>query len=99
MAQTKLSEPTAAAQRMHLYRQRKRQGVVCIARVPVYQLDVEKLVESNRLKDEDSRNGAKIAEAIEALVDDFTEARLVPAKLGDRKDLCAPKMVSHETET
>ncbi len=79
MAQTELSGPTGAAQRMRRYRQRRRDGVICVTRVPIYQLDVEKLVASNRLKAEDSRNGAKIAEAIEALVDDFTEATLVPA--------------------
>ena len=73
------SEPTGAAQRMRRYRERKRQGVVCIARVPIYCRDVEELMTHNRLKPEDQNNAAKIAEAIEALVDDFTEAKLVPA--------------------
>ena len=79
MAQTELSGPTGAAQRMRRYRQRKRQGVVCMVQMPIYPRDVEELVRCDRLKPEDEGNREKIAEAVEALVDDFTEAKLVPA--------------------
>ena len=79
MVQIELSEPTSAAQRMRLYRQRKRQGVVCMVRVPIYPRDVEELVRCDRLKPEDGGNRAKIAEAVETLVDDFTELKLVLA--------------------
>lgn len=67
-----------SAERMRRYRERKRQGVICIARVPIYALDVETLVTGNRLKPQDQNNAAKIAAAVEALVDDFTEGKLVP---------------------
>ena len=65
------------AERQRRYRDRKRQGVVCIARVPVYVLDVEMLMTRNRLEPDDQNDTAKIAEAIEALVDDFTEDNLI----------------------
>ncbi len=71
--------PTAAAARQRRYRERKRQGVVCVARVPIYVRDTDVLVESNRLDAGVVRDADKIAEAIEALVDDFTEGKLVPA--------------------
>ncbi len=64
---------------MRRYRQRKRQGVVGIVQVPIYQLDAEALVTRNRLKPEHENDSAKIAEAVEALVDDFTQGKLVPA--------------------
>ncbi len=64
---------------MRRYRQRKRQGVVGIVQVPIYQLDAEALVTRNRLKPEHENHPAKIAEAVEALVDDFTQGKLVPA--------------------
>ncbi len=67
------------AERMRRYRERKRQGVVCIVQVPIYQLDAEALVTRNRLKPEHESHPAKIVEAVEALVDDFTEGKLVPA--------------------
>ncbi|MCZ6862983.1 MAG: hypothetical protein O7I42_22400 [Alphaproteobacteria bacterium] len=70
-----------AAERQRRYRARKRQGVVCIARVPVYALDVEMLVARNRIKPDDQSDAAKIAEAIEALVDDFTEGKLIAASI------------------
>ena len=70
---------STAAERMRRYRKRKRQGVICMAHVPVYPLDAEALVKSGRLKPEDEKNREKIAEAVEALVDDFTEEKLVPA--------------------
>ncbi len=63
---------------MRRYRERKRAGVVCIARVPVYALDAEKLVAHSRLAPGHENNAAKIAEAVEDLVDDFTEGKLVP---------------------
>ena len=76
--QSETHEVSNGAQRQRRYRERKRQGVVCIARVPVYALDAEALVRHGRLRPEDENNAAKIAEAVEALVDDFTEGKLVP---------------------
>ena len=72
-------EASTGAQRMRRYRERRRQGVVCVARVPIYVLDVEMLVARNRLAPEHESNRAKIAEAVEALVDDFTEGKLTLA--------------------
>ncbi len=77
MAMMQTSEASNGAERMRRYRARKRQGVVCIARVPVYVLDVETLVTRNRLKPTEQNNAAKIGAAIEALVDDFTEGKLI----------------------
>ncbi len=71
--QPETTEVSNSAERMRRYRERRRQGVVCIARIPIYALDVETLVARNRLKSDDQNNVGKIAEAIEALVDDFTE--------------------------
>ncbi len=68
-----------AAERMRRYRERKRNGMLFMAHVPVYPLDAEAFVKCGRLKPEDEGNREKIAEAVEALVDDFTEGRLVPA--------------------
>ncbi len=73
------SNASTAAERMRRYRDRKRQGVLCMARVPVYPLDVEAFVKRGRLRPEDEGNREKIAEAVEALVDDFTEGELLPA--------------------
>ncbi len=70
---------------MRRYRERKRHGVVCIVQVPIYKLDAEVLVTRNRLKPEDESHPAKIVEAVEALVDDFTEGKLVPAGDGQRR--------------
>ncbi len=70
---------STAAKRMRRYRDRKRQGVLCMAQVPIYALDAEALVKYGRLKPEDEDNREKIVEAVEALVDDFTEGNLVPA--------------------
>ncbi len=67
-----------STERMRRYRERKRQGVVCVVQVPVYALDVEMLVTRNRLRPEGQYDAAKITEAIEALVDDFTEGKLLP---------------------
>ncbi len=73
------SNASTAAERMRRYRDRKRQGVLCMARVPIYALDAEALVKRGRLKPEDEDNRLAIVEAVEALVDDFTEGNLVPA--------------------
>ena len=78
MMQSETAEVSSGTERQRRYRERKRQGVVCIARVPVYALDVEMLVKGKRLAPEDESNTAKIAEAVEALLDDFTEGKLVP---------------------
>jgi len=77
--QLKNHAASTPADRMRRYRERKRAGVVCIARVPVYALDVEEFLTHNRLKPEDQNNAAKIAAVVEALVDDFTEGKLAPA--------------------
>ena len=82
MAMTETTEVSNGAERMRRYRKRKRQGVVCIARVPVYGLDVEALVQNNRLKPDEQNNTAKISAAIEDLVDDFTEGTLTDANEG-----------------
>ncbi len=50
-------------------------AVYYLGRDPV----AEALVKCGWLKPEDEGNREKIAEAVEALVDDFTEGRLVPA--------------------
>ena len=68
-----------AAERMRRYRERKRNGMLFMAQVPIYALDAEALVARGRLKPDDEGNREKIAEAVEALVDDFTEGKLVPA--------------------
>ncbi len=68
-----------SAERMRRYRERKRQGVLCMARVPIYALDAEAFVRRGRLRSVDEENQEKIAEAVEALIDDFTEGKLIPA--------------------
>ncbi len=73
------SNASTAAERMRRYRDRKRNGMLFMAHVPVYPLDAEALVKRGRLKPEDENNRAAIVEAVEALVDDFTEGKLVPA--------------------
>ena len=77
--QSETIEVSNNAERQRRYRERKRQGVVCVAPVPIYVLDVEKLVEANRLNPDDQNDPAKIGAAIEALVDDFTEGNLISA--------------------
>ncbi len=79
MMQSESRELSSGTARQRRYRERKRAGVVCIARVPVYALDVEEFLTHNRLKPEDQNNAAKIAAVVEALVDDFTEGKLAPA--------------------
>ncbi len=78
MTQPEKHEAGNGAERQRRYRERKRQGVVCVARVQIYVLDVEKLVTHSRLVPMDENNAAKIAEAVEDLVDDFTEEKLIP---------------------
>ncbi len=78
MMQTEAVEVSNGAERMRRYRERKRQGVVCVARVPIYVLDVDMLVARNRLEPDDQNDTAKISAAIEALVDDFTEGNFGP---------------------
>ncbi len=67
---------STAAERMRRYRERKRNGMLFMAQVPIYPLDAEAFVTRGRLKPEDDDNRA---EAVEALVDDFTEGELLPA--------------------
>ena len=76
------SEAPSGAERMRRCRERRRLGVVCIARVPVYVLDIEFLVTRNRLNPDDQNDATKIGAAIEALVDDFTEGKIVTASEG-----------------
>ena len=73
------SNDSTAAKRMRRYREHKRNGMLFMAHVPVYPLDAEAFVTRGRLKPEDEDNREKIAEAVEALVDDFTEGELLPA--------------------
>ena len=55
MTDMQITEVSHDAKRMRRYRERKRQGVVCIARVPVYALDVETLVARSRLEPDNGR--------------------------------------------
>ena len=77
--QSENHEISTGAARMRRYREQKRQGVVCVARVPIYQLDVETLVARKRMRKEDAQDREKINAAVEAVLDDFTERKLVPA--------------------
>ena len=79
ITQSETCEVSNGGARQRRYLERKRQGVVCIVHVPVYCRDVEEMVTCNRLSAEDERNPEKISAAVETLVDDFTEAKLVPA--------------------
>ena len=79
MMQPETHEASTGAQRMRRYRERRRQGVVGVVRVPIYVLDVEMLVARNRLAREHESRSDKIAEVVEALVDDFTEGKLTLA--------------------
>ncbi len=73
------SNGNTAAGRMRRYRERKGSARIRSVKVPIYPLDAEALVKYGRLKPEDEDNRAAIVEAVEALVDDFTEGKLVPA--------------------
>ena len=79
ISQLETRDLSNGAARQRRYRERRRLGVVCIARVPVYCRDVEELVTCDRLSAEHERNTEKISAAVEGLVDDFTEAKLAPA--------------------
>ena len=81
MMQTENHEMSNGAERQRRYRERKRQGVVCIIQVPIYCRDVETLVTRNRLKPDDRNDATKISTAVEALVDDFTEGQLIAASI------------------
>ncbi len=80
MAIDTTSNDRTGAERASRYRERKRNGVFFVARVPIYPLDIEALVKRGRLRPEDENNRVKIAEAIELLVDDFTQGKLVPTR-------------------
>jgi len=67
-----------SAKRMRHYRERKRQGVVCVAPVPVYENDIDALVVHGRLKPEDKADTGKVAEAVEYLVDAWVRGELAP---------------------
>ena len=82
MAMMQEAQTSNGAERQRRYRKRKRLGVVCIAMVPIYALDVEMLVACNRLEPDNQNDAAKISTAIEAMVDDFTEGRLIAASEG-----------------
>ena len=69
---------SSGAARTRLYRQRKRQGVVCVAPVPIYDQDIDALVAQGRLKPEDKSDPGKVAAAVEYLVDDWAKGKLVP---------------------
>ncbi len=75
------SEAPSGAERMRRCRERRRLGVVCIARVPVYVLDIEFLVTRNRIEPDDQKDATKISAAIEALVDYFTESKLAAVNI------------------
>ncbi len=62
--QSENHEVSNGATRQRRYRERKRQGVVCIVRVPVYCRDVEELVTCDRLSAEHERNPEKISAAV-----------------------------------
>jgi hypothetical protein len=70
------SELKGGAERMRRYRERKRQGVVCVAPVPIYELDINTLVAQGRLKPEDKSDPGKVAAAVEYLVDDWAKGKL-----------------------
>ncbi len=69
---------SSSAERTRRYRERKRQGVICVAPVPVYELDIDALVAQGRLKPEDKGDTGKISEAVEYLIDDWTKGKLAP---------------------
>ncbi len=76
--QAEQPSPKGGAERMRRYRERKRQGVVCVAPVPVYELDINTLVAHRRLKLEDKGKPGKVAAAFEYLVDDWVRGELAP---------------------
>ncbi len=68
----------SGAERTRRYRERKKRGVVCVAPVPVYELDLDALVACGRLKPEDKNDAGKVAEAVEYLVDAWVRGELEP---------------------
>lgn len=66
-----------SAERQRRYRERQRNGVLCVVPVPVYTADVTRLVESGRLHANEGSDRARIVAAIGLLVDDFTKNWLV----------------------
>ena len=82
MATMQEAQTSNGAERQRRYRERKRQGVICIAMIPIYALDVETLVARSRLQPDSQNDAAKISAAIEAMVDDFTEGRLIAVSEG-----------------
>ncbi len=70
---------SSSAERTRRYRERKKRGVICVAPVPVYELDLDALVAQGRLKPENKSDTGKIAEAVEYLIDDWTKGKLAPA--------------------
>ncbi len=69
---------SSSAERTRRYRERKKRGVICVAPVPVYELDTDALVAQGRLKPEDKNDAEKVAEAVEYLIDDWTKGKLAP---------------------
>ena len=67
------------AERMQAHRTRKRQGVTCLARVPVYEADIAALVDRGLLRREDTGDVERVSEAVEGLVDGFTEGQVAAA--------------------
>ena len=63
---------------MRRYRERRRRGVVCVAPVPIYENDIDALVEHSRLRPEDKADTGKIVEAVEYLVDAWVRGELEP---------------------
>ncbi len=51
-----------AAERIRRYRERKRQGVICMVQVPVYPLEAKALVMCGRFRPEDEGNREKIGD-------------------------------------
>ncbi len=76
--QAEQPSPKGSAKRMRRYRERKRQGVVCVAPVPIYEEDIEALVARRRLKLEDKGKPGKVAAAVEYLVDAWVRGELGP---------------------
>ena len=63
MTDMQTADVSNGAERQRRYRKRKRQGVVCIAHVPIYVLDTETLVARNRLEPDGQKDAAKISAA------------------------------------
>lgn len=66
----------SAAERSALYRERRRNGVVCMVSIPIYARDVDALIALGRITRDQYEDRSAIAEAVENVVDAFTEATL-----------------------